>query len=313
LEESKVQIDRGKSASIKRGRLICTTIVILITVAVTAIFGISGYVGWNLTHPVRENIDSSPGALGLSYEAVTFASRVDGFCLKGWLIKAPNNRQTIIFAHGYGKNRLQEDVPLLPIVQALVNKGYNVLMFDFRNSGESAGKLTSLGQYEVRDLLGAVDFVRSRQDLSQKIVLFGFSMGAAVAIMAGAQELTVAAVIADSPFADLKSYLTENLSLWTNLPPRPFNQTVLITTSLLTGINVDGVCPLKEIKNLGGRPLLLIHGEADTDIPVENSKLLQKEYPRANLVLIPGAKHVQAFKTDGKRYLREVISFLEKL
>lgn len=238
--------------------------------------------------------------LGLSYEDVSFKSREDGLNIKGWLIKAPDNKKTVIFAHGYRKNRLQSDVPILSIAHALVNKGYNVLMFDFRNCGESEGNLTSVGQYEVRDLLGAVDFIKSRPELNQKIVLFGFSMGAATSILAGAQEPAVVAVIADSPFADLKNYLVENLSVWTNLPSIPFNQSFLIVVPHLTGLKAETVSPVKEVNDLNGRPLLLIHGEADTDIPIKNSELLQKAYPKARFLRVPGAKHVKAFATAGR-------------
>lgn len=313
MAEGNIQGSSGASlARPRQRRLVITAAIGLILLAAAAICAISGYVGWNITHPAHRAIDASPAAWGLAYEEVVFTSREGGLQLKGWLIKAPANRQTVIFAHGYGRNRLQDDVPLLPIVQVLVDKGYNVLLFDFRNSGESEGRLTSVGQYEVYDLLGAVDFARSRPDLNPRITLCGFSMGAAVAIMAGAREPSVAAVIADAPFADLKTYLTGNLSIWTNLPEVPFNQTVMAITPLLTGIDVEKVSPLKEISNLGDRPLLLIHGEADSDVPVEHSELLQKKYPYAQLLRVAGAKHVRSFQADRERYIAAVVSFLEK-
>jgi pimeloyl-ACP methyl ester carboxylesterase len=232
--------------------------------------------------------------------------------LKGWFIPSPENKQTIIFAHGYGENRLHDEVPLLQLAQILVNRGFNVLMFDFRNSGESEGNLTSGGQYEVQDLLGAVDFIKTRPDINQKITLFGFSMGASISIIAGAREPAVSGVIADSPFADLNRYLSNRLSNWTNLPNVPFNRTVLAVTPLLTGVNVKEVSPLKEIKKLGNRPLLIIQGEADEDVSKINGELLKREYPSAQLLKIPGATHVKSFQTDNKDYLTEVFRFLEK-
>jgi len=59
-------------------------------------------------------------------------------------------------------------VPALSLAEELVNAGYHVLMFVFRNCGESDGNFTSIGQYEVRDLLGAIDFVSSYPDISTK-------------------------------------------------------------------------------------------------------------------------------------------------
>ncbi len=284
-----------------------------VAVIIAAVYGISGYVGWNLTHPVRKPVTASPASVGLPYDDIAFSSRTDGLRLKGWLLKAPQNRMTVICAHGYRQNRLQQDVPLLAIARALVDCGVNVLMFDFRNCGESEGAITSVGLYEVRDVLGAVDFVRAQPDISQKVVLFGFSMGAAVAILAGEQEPEVTAVIADSPFADLTSYLKENFSVWTELPAVPFNRTILSVLPVLTGLEPDKVSPVRDVGMLHGRPLLLIHGEADADIAISNSEGLQRAYPAARLVRIPGAQHVKGFKTDRELYLTEVLAFLSAL
>lgn len=285
----------------------------LMLLAAVAVGGISAYVGWNLTHPEREKVNVTPESVGLGYKEVKFVSREDGLTLAGWLIKTPENKKTVILAHGYGKNRLQNDVPLLPIASSLVAEGYNVLLFDFRSCGESEGNLTSVGQYEVRDLLGAVDYVKSRPELSPRIVLFGFSMGAATSILAGAREPAVEAVIADSPFADLKSYLMENLSVWTNLPAVPFNQAFLVVVPPLTGLKAETVSPVREVGNLNGRPLLLIHGEADSDVPPQNSELLCQAYPGAELWIVPEAKHLKSYSVAGDLYIQRILEFMGRL
>jgi fermentation-respiration switch protein FrsA (DUF1100 family) len=287
--------------------------VMIMILTTTGVLGVSGYVGWNLTHPVRQQIDNTPLSVGLSYEDVVFSSRGDGLALKGWLIPSNGSNKTVILAHGYRKNRLQSDVPALPIVKALAAKGYNVLMFDFRNSGESEGELTSVGQYEVQDLLGAIDYIKSKTEISSEIVLLGFSMGASTAIVAGAREPAVSAVIADAPFADLETYLNKNLSVWTDLPSVPFNQAFFMVVPALTGLRPETVSPVHEIGNLGSRPILLIHGEADEDIPIENSELLQRAYPQAALLRVPGAKHVKSYETDPALYISTLSTFLDNI
>jgi dipeptidyl aminopeptidase/acylaminoacyl peptidase len=198
---------------------------------------------------------------------------------------------------------------------SLAKDGENTLsmMFDFRNSGESDGELTSVGQYEVQDLLGAVDYIKAQPGISQQIVLFGFSMGASTAIMAGAREPAVTAVIADAPFADLKTYLNANLSVWTELPSFPFNQAFFMVIPTLTGLQMESVSPIKEVNSLNGRPLLLIHGEGDVDIPVQNSESLLAVYPQGQLVRVPGAAHVKSYATDSGLYLRSVDEFLQAI
>jgi Dipeptidyl aminopeptidases/acylaminoacyl-peptidases len=297
----------------KRLPIYLIVLLVLIAVNITGVFGVSANVGWQLTHPVRQPVDETPQSAGLPFTEVSFSSRGDGLNLKGWFIPAQGSTKTVIFAHGYRKNRLQNDVPGLPLAQALAADHYNVLMFDFRNSGESDGKLTSVGQYEVQDLLGAVDFIQSKPEISSQIVLMGFSMGAATAILAGAREPAVTAVIADSPFADLKTYLNQNLSVWTELPSFPFNQAFFMIVPVMTGLDMNEVSPVKEVKNLGGHPLLLIHGTGDQDIPIENSEDLQQAYPQAQLLRVPGATHVKNYETDPGLYLSTVTSFLAGL
>ena len=286
--------------------------VVLLSLSVL-VLGVSAYVGWNLTHPPKKALQTTPAAVGLSYEPVSFVSRQDGLVLQGWLLTSPENRLTVICSHGYRQNREQADVPLMPLAKVLVEHGMNVLLFDYRNSGESAGQMTSVGQYEVRDLLGAVDYVHSRQELNPKVALLGFSMGAATAILAGAEEPTVAAVVADAPFADLTRYLEANFSVWTGLPAVPFNRTILAVTPIVTGLQPEKVSPVQVVSKFGGRPLLLIHGEADDDIAPENSLELQQAYPAAELLRIAEARHVKSYQQDPKRYEAVVLKFLQKV
>jgi len=293
-------------------RKLTLAFLLILLFLILAIGGISGYVGWNLTHPAREKLNGTPANYGLPFEDISFTSREDGLKLRGWFIPAASNN-TVIFAHGYRKNRLQLDVPVLPIAKKVYEHGWNVLLFDFRNSGESEGKMTSVGQYEVNDLLGAVDYIRLEKKLSGKIVLHGFSMGAATAIIAGAREKNVDGVIADSPFADLKPYLMENLSVWSGLPSIPFNQAFLIVVPPLTGLDANKVSPIKELPKLAGRPLLLIHGDKDTDVPLKNSMLLKNAYPQAELWVVPGAAHVKNYEVAGEKYIAKVIEFLTKV
>ncbi len=285
----------------------------LILLAVLSIGGISAYVSWSLTHPDRQPLAATPKDYGLQYEEVAFTGRGDGVKLKGWLLPAKNSSHTVIFAHGYGKNRLQEDVPALTLAKELVTQGYNVLLFDFRNSGTSGGDITSVGQYEVNDLLGAVDYMKAKGPIGRHVALLGFSMGAATGILTAAREPEVEAVVADSPFADLTAYLEENLPVWSHLPAVPFNRAIMTLAPPVTGLEPSAVSPVREIGKIQG-PILLIHGDADHKIPLINSeKLLQAaNSPDKRLLVIKGADHVKGFATDRPKYLQETLGFLNK-
>ncbi len=283
--------------------------IVILATAIVLLFSllISFIVCWSITHPRRQPLNETPAALGLDYRNVSFNSRNDHLQIKGWLLPAANSNRTVIIAHGYRNNRLQDDVPALSLAKELVNTGYNVLMFDFRNCGESGGNMTSIGQYEIRDLLGAIDYVRNNPNISQKIALLGFSMGAATAILAGNREPAVDTVIADSPFADLKQHLVSRFY--------PFQSLLLPELSLLTGINPEQVSPVKAVHNLSSRPLLLIHGDADRDISVNNSKEIlnaaQTAGSKVSLWIVPGAKHLKSYSTARNAYSSKVIDFLD--
>lgn len=302
------------------GRRIITYSIILIIVLSLGSVGVSTYVGWSLTHPDRMVIDDSPSNYGLVYEDVEFKSADGDVKLSGWWIDSrrngtAQNGKTIIFAHGYKQNRLQDRVPILEMAKLLSDKGYNSLLFDFRNSGVSEGDLTSVGYFEKQDLLGAIQYAKSVYPDSD-IVLIGFSMGASVSIITAAESPDVVGVIADSPFDDLDSYLRENLSVWSGLPDFPFTPLILGILPPLTGIKTSEVSPINSVTKLGKRPLLLIHGDADESIPMDNSKRIlaaAADNPNAQLWVVQGADHVWARSVATGEYDRNVLAFLESL
>jgi len=289
----------------------------IITLAGLVIIGVlltAGYVGWKLTHPQRKKITATPADYGLDFEEVAFLSREDALLLEGWFLPASNSKFSVLVAHGYGENRQYDYIPILPLAGYLVSQGYNVLLFDLRNSGESEGNLTSVGQYEVRDVLGAVDFLKQEKE-QEKIVVHGFSMGGATAILAAAQEKAINGVITDCPFADLESYLKDNLPIWTKLPAFPFNPLLLWLIPCLTGTDLKQVSPLRVINALAERHILFIHGEEDTTISPENSRelLAASHNPYGELWLVPGARHVECYSKAPDAYQEKVKAFLEKI
>src|SRR4029078_1443198 len=87
--------------------------------------------------------------------------------------------RTILLCHGHSANKATQ----LSLVRKLVPIGYNVLAIDFRGHGESAGQLTSFGDLERRDVLGAVRWLRATHpEATHKIFGLGASMGAAALI-----------------------------------------------------------------------------------------------------------------------------------
>ena len=306
----------GRRSGGRWARALGWTAAALLVLAVLGVVGVSVYVGWSLSHPAPRPVDGHPGQLGLVYETVAFESS-DGVPLSGWLLPAsqgPGGSQTVILAHGYTSNRLQPSVPALELARALVESGFNVLMFDFRNSGESGGKVTTLGYREVNDIYGAVAWLkRERPAQAEKIGVIGFSMGAVTAIMAAASEPAIEAVVADSPFSDLRSYLRQNMPIWTGLPDVPFTWVIMTVLPPLIGLDVDAVSPVARMPRLE-QPVLLIHTDQDDVIPAAESQALAAagRPDRTELWLVPGTRHVGARSVDPAAYDARVIAFFRE-
>ncbi|HJO01635.1 MAG TPA: alpha/beta hydrolase, partial [Candidatus Woesearchaeota archaeon] len=125
--------------------------------------------------PGKWPIEFTPESFKLKYEDVTFESS-DGLKLKGWFIPSDKSNDTIIVMHGYPTNKAD----VLPFSMFLLKK-FNVFLFDFRSFGESEGSYTTAGYKEVKDLDGAVKYLKSRKNV-KNIGALGFSLGGSVAI-----------------------------------------------------------------------------------------------------------------------------------
>ncbi|WP_114166270.1 alpha/beta hydrolase [Exiguobacterium sp. TNDT2] len=281
---------------------------VLVLVAFLAVVGISVHIGDQLTSPERETLMYTPKTLGVKYENVTIEAE-DGHDLYGWWIPHPTPRATIVFAHGYGKNREQSDLPLKELIPEFHEQGYQFLTFDFRGSGISEGDRVTVGAKEQADLAAAINYAKERAD--GPIVLYGVSMGAATAL-ATADDTEVSAVIADSPFSDLRGYLETNLPIWSDLPNFPFTPVIMTVTPWFTGLDADLVKPIDDIAQIEA-PVLLIHSQGDDAIPVSESEQLAAAGEDVELWVTENDGHVQSHRSFQTEYRQTVFEFLERV
>lgn len=277
----------------------------LIVLSIIAL--ISGFVLYNLLHPERQELNTIPEQFQLPYQNVTFASKDPQVQLKGWWIPSEqNNGKVVILVHGYSDNRSTISAAL-PTAKALHDQGYATLLFDFRNSGESGGSLTTVGVEEKKDLHGAIQYVKTQG--YQKIGLLGFSMGASTAIVTASERKDIQALVVDSPFSDLRPYLEENLPVWSGLPH--FFTPIILFFAEIFGIQPAEIRPIKAIQKLKTTPMLFIHTKKDPAIPVTESEKIAEVYGATSdhKWWSAGNKHVDSFKTNPQQYLKRVTQF----
>ena len=135
-------------------------------------------------------IIATPAQLGFPYEDLHLTTS-DGISLHGWFIPAAQPRGTVLFLHGNAGNISHR----LDSVQMFHRLGYSTLIFDYRGYGNSGGTPTEQGTY--RDAGAAWHYlVEQRHIPACRIVLFGESMGGAIAAWLAAREKPAALVIA---------------------------------------------------------------------------------------------------------------------
>jgi fermentation-respiration switch protein FrsA (DUF1100 family) len=170
---------------------------VLSIIALGTIYVVTCYIFAQLTlNPKRQPVVATPADYGLSYEDVEFHS-LDGLGLKGWFMPG-DPRKVLLVTHPMFCNRhgflvkhksvfmaTRTDIDLLLAIQALNRAGYSVLTFDFRNHGESGDGLTGVGLNEYQDVLGAIEYLKSRADVGDAdLGLVAFCMGANATIVA---------------------------------------------------------------------------------------------------------------------------------
>jgi alpha-beta hydrolase superfamily lysophospholipase len=246
-------------------------------------------------------------AYKLPYEVVRFPAATDGLPLDGWFIPAAkDNKRAVIVCHGVGANK----GIFLGVAPFLHSAGFNVLFFDFRGHGSSAGHTVTYGNEEARDVKGAVAYLKQRG--MQRIALYGFSMGGAATLLAAPDLPAVDSVVVDSTFADFRPLVRQQLG-WT----APFDGLATIATDICSRIEVgaplDVIKPSARIASISPRPLFIIHGKADALIPysqAETNFAAAKE-PK-QLWLVPGANHCLCRLVSPEVYEIRVTRFLQQ-
>jgi uncharacterized protein len=287
-----------------RGQVLAGVAGILATI-LTAIWVGASFVAERVTlHPRHWGVGPTPAQLGHAYQDVAFRDHA-GLTLRGWWIPGTRH-ETVVMVHGWTSSRRE------PMSKAgyLLDAGYNVLVFDLRGHGQSDGDYTTLGLTEPDDVAAAVAFARSRDP--GPIALLGYSMGGALAVETGARDADVTAVIEDSGYGSLDDVFRAGFQRLTGLPPVPFGLPLVAIGQLDLHMQLNGVRPVADAARLH-KPLLAIVGTADKIVPPsEGLDIFDAAPGPKQLLVVPGAGHVDAYRIDRARYERTVLDFLAR-
>jgi pimeloyl-ACP methyl ester carboxylesterase len=250
----------------------------------------------------------SPSDFGLKFDEVTFPSS-DGISLSGWWIPSGDSQKTIVFLHGYAGS-MDPDLKYTPAFHA---HGYNVLMFDFRAHGRSAGRLSSIGALETRDVSGAIDYVKNKSGNS--IGLLGFSMGGRTALLTAANNHEIKALVSDGGPVRLLTAISENIKQKRLHRPvaKVLAGMVMIGASLRLQVNLFANDPLPRSKYLDPIPVFFIHGDCDPYTHLDElEKMVSNAGRNAQLWRVAEAGHRDADQHRPEEYLSRIFTFFDQ-
>jgi len=288
--------NRSRSRDVARVALRAVAVIL-------AVWLVASFVGERLTlHPGRRALGPTPAALGMTYSDVSFRTR-DGLNLRGWWIPGTRH-QTIVMIHGLSNNREE------PFQKAgyLHDAGYNLLVFDLRGHGLSDGNGTTMGYREPEDARAAVAEARSLDP--GPIALFGYSLGASIAVEAGAANPDVSAVVEDSGFSSVAAVFMARFNEVTHLPEIPLAAAAMIFGQADIGTSLWNVRAVGAAAVLHKPLLAIVPGEDTIVPPAEGLEIYRAASGPKELLMVPGASHVGAFNSANRLYEQTVLNFL---
>lgn len=276
---------------------------------------------WSLVHPPRMSDGKaawvlrrlSPGDLGLRFEEVKFDVRDrDGSPLRlaAWWIPHPEaNGRCAVLIHGYADAKVGA-IAWAPPWHAL---GYNLLVPDLRGHGQSEGSVCTAGDHECDDLSQLLDqLLAHRPHDTRELVLFGISMGAAIAGAVATGRDDIAAVVMESPYADFRHAALAHMDVM-GLPGRRLQRLAIALAQWLTRADFSVASPSRQIPRMNC-PVLLIESGRDALLSLDDRASLESAVhslgQTSAVWTVDGVDHLMAFSADPMKYQRRLAQFL---
>lgn len=235
--------------------------------------------------PGRDIIET-PGDMGLAYESVEI-STADNETLHGWFVPAPATATaTMLFFHGNAGN-ISHRMEYLLMFHRL---GYNTLIFDYRGYGQSSGSPSEAGTY--LDAQAAWRYLTEKKRIPPtRIVLFGESLGGAVAAWLAAQEKPALLVLA---------------SAFTSIPDMAAKIYPFLPVRLLSRFEYNTMGYLQTVTC----PVFVAHSPQDELVPFAQGQALYQAAPEPKQFLELQGGHNNGFIFMREDWIRALGEFI---
>ncbi|WP_321325057.1 alpha/beta hydrolase [Thiomicrorhabdus sp.] len=244
-------------------------------------------------------------AIHLSFRAPRFSNEVkpsdyslnaDTFEFKGnqatqlsawWIPSNQPSDTTVLLMHGWGANKSL----MLPLAKPFHDSGYNLLIMDAHNHGDSQKRGVSTMPKFAEDIQSGADWLKqNKPNKSRQLILVGHSVGAAATLLAAAKGLKANMFVAIASFVHPKLMMQRHLKKLDVIP----GLVKLISNYVqwVIGHKFDDIAPSTSVTNIT-QPTLLVHGDADKVIPLSDHHMLCNVAPKEHIecLEIPDADH----------------------
>ena len=230
-------------------------------------------------------VQATPQSIGLTFEQVTLNTD-DQIKLEGWYLPVDEPRATLLFFHGNAGN-ISHRLDSLQIFHEL---GLSVFIFDYRGYGNSQGRPTEAGIY--RDAETAWRYlVETRRIPAQDILLFGRSLGGAVAAYL-AEQYPAMGLVLESTFTSIPDMAAAHYP-W--LPTRLLARVHYNTRERLVNIHI---------------PVMVIHSQEDEIIPYNQGRQLYSLAHEPKRFLELRGDHNHGLMQDQQHYRQGLDDFV---
>lgn len=235
----------------------------------------------------EKQLSITPEAIGLDYASVNIATS-DGEILHGWWMSVPDAMGTVLFFHGNAGN-ISHRINYLEMFKRL---GYNTLLFDYRGYGQSSGVPSEPGTY--LDAQAAWRYLTETRGIAPaQIVLFGESLGGAVAAWLAVQEKPGLLALA-STFTSVPDLAAE---IYPFLPVRWISRFDYDTRKSLQSV----ICPV-----------FIAHSPQDEIIPFEHGQQLFQAAPEPKQFLELEGGHNIGFIFMQPLWIKSLGAFMDE-
>jgi pimeloyl-ACP methyl ester carboxylesterase len=192
----------------------------------------------------------------------------------------------VVYLHGSADNRASG----IHVAERFLRLGFDALLYDSRAHGESEGTACTYGFHEKHDLARILDTLPP-----QPVLVFGVSLGSAVALQAAAEDSRISAVVAIATFSDLRTIAGERAPFFAT---RARIEEAFRIAEARADFRVDDVSPLEAATRIRV-PVFLIHGASDSETPPAHSeRVFAALASQKRLLLVPRAGHNDVLRPD---------------